>query len=67
MKVEFLEKKFIQIKKDALVLVVTKEDVSQGKDPREKASRLFSVFPDHTTQLEAALRGTPSVAIRENN
>lgn len=58
MKVEFLEKKFIQIKKDALVLVLTKEDVWQGKELRDKSSRLVSVFPDHRAQLEAALKGS---------
>ena len=53
MKVEFIQRDFTTIKADALVLVLTKDDVG-GKKAAE-LSRLISKFPGEKSHLERAL------------
>ncbi len=54
MKVEFIQKDFAAMKADALVLVLTKEDVAEGK---KSPSRLLSKFSAEKAALESAVRG----------
>ncbi len=57
MKVDFVQKRFSAVKADALVLVLTKEDVGAGNKSAGR-SRLISSFPGDTSQLERALAGS---------
>lgn len=54
MKVEFVEKKSTEVKSDALVLLLTKDDLEPAKGGHhEKVSRLFG---EHKRQIESALK-----------
>ncbi len=57
MKVEFVQRDFTAIKADALVLVLTKEDIGVDKKTA-KASRLLSSFPADKSLLERAVAGS---------
>ncbi len=56
MKVEFLEKKSTEVKADALVLLVTKDDMEQGKGGRDHHDKVGPLFDEHKRQVEAALK-----------
>ncbi len=57
MKIEFVQKDFTAVKADALVLVLTKEDVNGGKK-LSKESRLLSSLQSERKQLDQALAGS---------
>ncbi|MCL4510715.1 MAG: leucyl aminopeptidase [Bacteroidetes bacterium] len=58
MKVEFVEKKFTEVKAGALILVLTKEDVAPEKGSRNQSSKLTSLFREDKAQVEAAIKGS---------
>jgi leucyl aminopeptidase len=61
-KVEFQEKVFTEAKADALALLLTKDDLLEKKrgqsNPSMYHGRILSLFPQHKTQIEAALKGS---------
>lgn len=56
MKIDFIQKDFTTAKADALVVVVTKEDVQRGKKTSVPC-RLVSRFPAYRAHLESAITG----------
>ncbi len=56
MKADFIQKDFTTLKADALVLVLTKEDIGDGSGS-SKQGRLFDKFHSEKTQLERAVKG----------
>ncbi|MGO9481774.1 MAG: leucyl aminopeptidase [Candidatus Kryptoniota bacterium] len=60
--VEFQEKLFTEVKADALVLLLTKDDLYEKKrgqaNPSLYHGRILSFFPQHKAQTEAALKGS---------
>ncbi|HUI29992.1 MAG TPA: leucyl aminopeptidase [Candidatus Acidoferrales bacterium] len=56
MKFEFLEKKATAVKSDALILLLTKDDLAAGKEGKVHYGKVDHLFGDHKKQIEAALK-----------